>query len=511
MRIDLGQLALAGLALDLARDKHLSDRIVVHRADGISGKLFQDGQGFELTDVRAPRVQLDFLQLSFGTLTLAAKGETVFEQLECTLSTRGGQLEGRVFSLHTRAIELVVHIGSLHITAEFEAEGLLLELRGSGGSVQATQATFRNLVVESSGAVRVLVPLLRSESLKIGWGEPVFNLSFVRAEGAELELTQASTQLRCSGIALRDVEYQASALKAGSAKLERVEGNLTFAPAKATSASIPPEPPSARPHAPLWDEALLDHLSGNLNVDVEVDIAVPIIGHRRATHELRVPITDGSLDYLVLESGLSRLEDSLLDFAVREGALVLEVGIPLVGVRGRGKPLVIWDLSPEDYRLAERNRVRLAVLPKARLSSPRQSEPPPEPGGNGNGARFALRHMTLANIDTDIAVSPQREPMQAALRELAVGTLHVQGAVHHDPDSAPRAGLLRLDADRITAIIQALPVAHHELGLSARLSRMEDATLRFEGTRLTQVTLALTELELDGLAYVPPAGAAGTA
>lgn len=503
MRIDLGQLAMVGLALDLARDKHPADRIVVHSAEGISGKLLSDSQGFELSAVQAPRIQLEFLQLSFGSLTLVSKGETVFEHLECSLGTRSGQLEGRVSSVKTRALELSIHVGNLHISAELDADQLVLELRGSGGLVQAAQATFRNLVVESSGAVRVVVPQLQSESLKIGWGEPAFNLSFTSADAAELELTRASAQLRGSGITLRDVEYHASTIKAGRAKLERVEGNLTLEPSKASPVESPEKPAPSVAQTSLWDQALLDHFSGNLNVDVEVELAVPIIGHRRATHELRVPVADGSLDYLVLESGLSRLEDSLLDFAVREGALMLEVGIPLVGVRGRGKPLVIWDLTPEDYRLAERNRVRLAVLPQARLASARQSEPPPEPGANGNGSRFALRHMTLANIDTDIAVSPQRQPMNAALRELAVAALHIQGTVHHDPESPPRAGLLRLDADRITSVVQGLPVGQHELGLSARLSRMEDATLRFTGVRLTQITLALTELELDGLAFVP--------
>jgi hypothetical protein len=373
--------------------------------------------------------------------------------------------------------------------------------------VQAARASFRNLVVESSGALRVTVPELHSEALKIGWGAPEFNLSFSRAHATELELTRASMQMRASGVALQDVEYHAGAVRAGHAKLERIEGNMVLE----KSASVPdrnsqrpsvaPQRPSAVPPEPaLWDRKLLDHLSGNLNVDVEVDLAVPIIGRRRATHELRVPIDDGSLDYLVLESGLSRLEDSLLDFAVRDGALVLEVGIPLVGVRGRGKPLVIWDLSPEDYRLAERNRVRLAVLPKARLSSPRQSEPPPDPGSNG-GSRFALRHLTLANVDTNLALTPQPEPMNAPLRELVIGALHMQGTIHHDPESPPREGVLRVDADKLTAMVQDLPLGPQSLTVSTHLSRVEDATLRFEGTRLAQITLALTDLALEALAF----------
>ena len=39
--------------------------------------------------------------------------------------------------------------------------------------------------------------------------------------------------------------------------------------------------------------------------------------------------------------------------------------------------------------------------------------------------------------------------------------------------------------------------------MSLHLSRMEDASLRFEGTRLAQITLALTDLELDTVAFGP--------
>ena len=394
---NLGQLNLAGLALDLSRDEHPADTVVVRSAQGLSGTFSQDSHGFELDTTPAPRVLLDLLQLSFGSLTLLAQGETVFEGLECALSTRTGELGGRVFSRRTHALELSVRIGNLNISAELEADQLTLNLKGSAGSVQAVQATFRNLVVESSGALRVVVPVLQSESLEIAWGAPAFALSFTKAVAAELEITRASAQLRGSGVSLLDVAYHAGEVKAGKAKLERVEGNLTLEPPKREPErgsreriSFAPPATTNSPAASMWDQALLDHVSGNLNVDVEVDLAVPIIGHRRATHELRVPLADGSLDYLVLESGLSRLEDSLLDFAVREGALMLEVGNPLVGVRGRGRPLVIWDLGPEDYRLAERNRVRLAVLPKARLSSPRPSEPPPNPAPMAAMARALL-------------------------------------------------------------------------------------------------------------------------
>ena len=91
--------------------------------------------------------------------------------------------------------------------------------------------------------------------------------------------------------------------------------------------------------------------------------------------------------------------------------------------------------------------------------------------------------------------------MNAPLRELVVGGLHVQGTIHHDPESAPRSGILRLDADRIATTIHGLPLGQNELSMSMHLSRMEDASLRFEGTRLAQVTFALTDMALDAVAF----------
>src|SRR5690606_11056084 len=93
---------------------------------------------------------------------------------------------------------------------------------------------------------------------------------------------------------------------------------------------------------PWLDWNLLDSLTGHAHVDVGIDITLPLIGRRRAVHQLRVGVQQGRIDYRALESDLSALEDALLDFSVRDDALVLELGIPLLPTRGMGKPLIRW-------------------------------------------------------------------------------------------------------------------------------------------------------------------------
>lgn len=89
----------------------------------------------------------------------------------------------------------------------------------------------------------------------------------------------------------------------------------------------------------FFDLRLLDRISGRVSADVTVDARVPIIGRRRATHEVRVAVDKGFFDIRELERGLATLEDFILDFEIRDGALILERDVPLIGLR---KDLVRW-------------------------------------------------------------------------------------------------------------------------------------------------------------------------
>lgn len=494
MRIDLAHLAFAGLNLSLARAGHPEDRVSVQSGEGLSGRLLTDPDGVRLEEVEGAKLTLEHLLLTFGKLTLRALAHTQFEHLRSELRIQHGEASGSLHARRASATPLQVNVGSLILSAELELLSFTLELVGAAGQVRAEAATFRSLRVQS-GELSLTCPALEAENLTIGWGDPAFRLDCDVAKAPEWTLSYGAWSSRASGIELGQVHVRGGEVQIHKASLARVEASSEFS----TSAERPPKEraESSESELPLWDPALLDGLSGKLIADIEVDLSVPYLGHRRATHELRTPVENGSVDYLVLEKGLSRLEDSLLDFAVRDGALVLELGLPLISSRGRGKPIVIWDLSPEDYRLAEQNRVRLAVLPQLRLASARQSEPPADP--SSGQSRFSLISLSVADVHTDLALAPRPKFMHAVLSELLFDALHVQGTVHHDAAAPSRAGLLRADADRVTCTLQRLALGSNELGLTVHLGRLEDATLGFLGTRLSQLTCALSELSFESV------------
>ncbi len=161
--------------------------------------------------------------------------------------------------------------------------------------------------------------------------------------------------------------------------------------------------PTRSASPPEWTEVmtLLDGLAGVINVELSLDLTVPVIGRRRATHRFRIPIADGAVDYMGLEKDLSTLESALLDFAIRDGALVLEMGIPFLPTRGLGKPILQWDLAPADLDLARRDRIRLAVLPRFRTV-----------GGESGSSRIIVRTRIPAC---------RREPTRSSRRRARTG------------------------------------------------------------------------------------------
>ncbi|HEX5658459.1 MAG TPA: hypothetical protein VFX59_14755, partial [Polyangiales bacterium] len=327
------------------------------------------------------------------------------------------------------------------------------------------------------------------------WGGEKFKLEAATAEGETLSVAVEGGTITANDVALSAVGMHGDAYRLGQARFGKlaVEVELT----SSASEGAPSKPASK----PLFDYAVLDGLSGHLNVDVHVDIALPIIQHRRATHELRIPIDEGSIDYRKLESNLRPLEDSLIDFSVRDGGLVLEVGLPLIRTRGRGKPILRWDLSPADLELAEERRVRLAVLPNVRSASA-NSEPPKEKEkekDEDKESSVRLRELSLENIDAVLNLAP--EPSKGtALRELSFAALELSGGVHHDPEGTPREGTLRGDLKNLRVVLAGLPLGASALRGELGLAALNELAVRFLDLKPQKVRAQLEQLTLKDVA-----------
>ncbi|MDB4975367.1 MAG: hypothetical protein JWN48_3708 [Myxococcaceae bacterium] len=509
MRIDLGQLSATDLHLELpgAEANQPARELAVSSAESLRGVLSSQAEGFELSDVTAARLLLAKLHWRFGGLTLSTDHDAALIALRAQVSSRAEDTEVSLELGQLDAEQLQIATPSLRLTAQIEGRALRLQSSPSVGVLSVEQAVFHNFELQT-GALTVHIPELKVTQLVADWSGAEFRLEAGTADASALLVTLDGVRLEGSGVTVAALRMIGAQVRVGSLRAGRfsLAGELARAAAPSTresgSTAASSAPSASAKSALSFDYALLDGLAGRLDVDVALDVAVPIIGHRRATHELRIAIDHGALNYRHLEHNLAPLEDSLIDFSVRDGALVLERGLPLISTRGRGKPILIWDLSAADLALAEQQRVRLAVLPTFHLAGQDGSEPPAprEEGSNGGGLK--LRHLSFENIEAALRLPQGPSGASGLLRDLTFANLTVSGTVHHDPDGPARDGALDLMLEGLRASLGELALGTQKLRGRVELSWLREVHVDFTDLRPTQVRaiaegVTLTDLELS--------------
>lgn len=328
----------------------------------------------------------------------------------------------------------------------------------------------------------------------------------VRAHSVEIEdlrLT-GSVAVAAKRMVAKDVEVSWSSgeyrVKLGELQVPTARVELAFG-----SWEEPPErtaetAPASAPKGPFLAWEVLDGLSGTIDVDVLVDMKVPVIGSRKAKHPLRVFVESGAVNYLDLERDLSALEDALLDFAVRDGALVLERGLPLWPTRGCGKKVISWQLSPDDLALTKENQVRLAVLPHGRLVPQEGSHAEPaKPNGSANDREgLVLEKLDFADIQALLRLEPAPTPA-TPIRELSFDEVLVQGNVHHEPANEPLPGGLTGTLRKLKGRIVELPFGASAVDLDAFHVGGGQFEVPFHGLRPRGLTLELSNLHIESL------------
>ncbi len=241
------------------------------------------------------------------------------------------------------------------------------------------------------------------------------------------------------------------------------------------------------------DLGFADHLEGKLEVDLTTDATVPLIGHRRATHKFRIPIREGAIDIKELEHDLSALEDAVLDFVFKKGALHLVKDIPLVPFDTR--TLLYWPLAEDDLELAADNRVRLSRL--ADYHTP----------GSGRGKRkggrsaIAMRELHFDNIAADLSLTGP------ATVDLAGGRIHLgevsglraQGEIHHDAaeDTADET-MVELESGDWSMRIEGLDVGGRRLDVDRlAVDRLEGAAVTFHDIEPAEMRATVHGLHLE--------------
>jgi hypothetical protein len=377
---------------------------------------------------------------------------------------------------------------------------------GEGGIALVAETGELDRLNLEVGGTEVALEGVAFEGLKVRRldGTWIVHIATATAQWARVETGAMS--LRLEELSLRRLSYRGGDVavgNVGAAKVQLRHPELGRREADESQDEAGERASGARPR---MDLSALDRLNGKLDVDVTADTTVPVIGGRRATHHFRLRVDHGAINYYRLEKSLSKLEDALLDFRVKDRRLVLLADVPFMPLSK--KILVSWDLADaEELELAERRLVRLRRLVDYRL--PRRgndSDRSRADSGRDGKKSVEVRELRFDGIDVELRWSGGDRlelpsggaVLLGAPNRPAIGELKVQGAVSYSPSQAP-PGSLDVTAERLRIALEDLPVGTRRLDLGRLRSDALTARLSFVGLSPQSLELEVEALRLRDL------------
>lgn len=473
MRLDLSDLHTKTLNLrlspqDAGEEQKKYVRILETR--GLAGSLEAEPGSLRISEMQAQSAVLDALRLLFGTLVLSAQGETILAGVVADYASSDERFEMNLCMDTLQSAALRVEVGTIKVQAGLNLQQGRVGVTSDGGRIEAGSCIFSNFHLEIAG-VQLKAAELRVEKLAIVWGDSGFDLHAEDVTSAVFEFivegASATLQgLQAGQLNVHDADWSIKKVLLQSAQVRLVPtaANPDSNTESSSGADAAEQSATHKGEGPLFAWNLLDTLNGHVNVDLGVELKVPVIQKRNAVHHFRVPIQNGKVNFRELESNLAMPEDLLLDFSVRDAELVLELGIPFLPTRGHGKRLVRWPLPPEEHALALGHLIRLATFAQPQVVIGETNRPPPalpaaptsqeeEPVRRGASSsatpsaneslavpgesipppskRGALEQLALRNIEVDVTLSKPSARQEAQLKTLQIGALKVHGDVVH--------------------------------------------------------------------------------
>lgn len=496
MKIALDRIDSRKLDIELSAE----DRIVVGEVVNLRGNLEVGDGVMRVTGAVLERALVEQLRMHLGDLLLATAGKaTTFETLRLAYEDKGGVLSIDTNATLLEAGALRISIDDIEIKGGARMQRMQLEVRGTSGSLKADGLELEGFAL-GIGEFELTAAAVTAEDFAIGWGEKGFQMSAKSLSAKQLQMWPTPDfQIAAGTAAAKSFSIDGGKIHIGTLDLPRAEVSaklLSAQPdAKTPKAATSNEAPVSS--KPIVDFAMLDRLSGKVDVDVRVDVTVPIIGHRKATHMFRIPIEDGTLDYLQLEHNLSSLEDAIIDFAVRDGGLALERVNPLFPARGHGKPIVMWELDDKGLALAESNRVRLSVLPKYRLVTDDEGDDKAEKvAPKPSSGESPLRELDISGLKADLSLAHAEKPESGQIRIEALERLSLRGHVSYEP-SVPRPGRLQGSIEGVSLALAELAMGKSHLSLKSKAPvALPEIEVDFAGLDIARAHVILESVEL---------------
>lgn len=420
--------------------------LVLGQTGGLTGRYEQDGSRVLLREIAGPQVSIEALALPLAHGVLRVDGPSILHGLRVDAELGGERpFAGRVTSA-SAGLQARFERGALLARAGLSFRGALFEQHGPGAwRAELESVEVEGLRLEVAGQSFVNVERLSLRGVRCAIAPGGLSLVCAAAHAESVVIEHGGRTLRLGRVALpQGLELADGVLRWAELTLERLDVDVPELPRPRSTTK------AARPAQAPLELPILDHLQGLLAFDLLLDVRIPILPDRRATHSIRLNVTQGAIDFEQLERGLAALENTLLDFEVNEEGLILELD-PIPGIQLDNVTLVTWPLSGHEHVLAKtQHQIRLRRLLDYRLNPKLGGEPSRERSSGPS----ALRRIHLGNIETALSLSGPVTQVLPGLGTLrlgapaipAVAELRLAGQVEHAPGEPPSMTELRLDA-----------------------------------------------------------------
>ncbi len=520
MRMVLTNVAAAEYLLELpSAAEGDKDVLAFEDVSGLTGVIALDEERMTLHELAADdlRLRAASWHLPEGAATLGAAATARGFHIDCTIDSTGQAppFTGNIEADLVDASSITLQLGGQRFSAAVRCERLAIDVGLDNGTAIVGHLEIRELS-SSLGGLEVRAARATLRSARVSWGSAGLQLESAAATFSGLSLSFGELELAIDhlafplGFIIAGEHFHAGEMHLDKLELLLADLSAFTAPPEAEPEAPPEAEPEAEPEAQPASTAgfeldlrILDQLTGKVDVDATVDATVPVIGRRKATHHFRVPISDGTLNYRELERDLSRLEDAILDIEVRNDKLVLERGVPLLGLH---KPIVVWDLDDAELALARKRLVRLRTLPRARL--PRSKTSSDERGEDKS--KVALRRLEVGNVRVELAMPKEASiPLEGLITGMTLGKLLVAGNLHYDARRALEPTSLSMTAEALQLGLTGLDLGKVKLDVGMlELADVEHAALQFEALTPKRLVASLRGLHARSVGTRDPAAPA---
>jgi hypothetical protein len=511
LRIDATQLITDGFELEIAATEGVT-RIELGPSGGLTGRYQQDAERIILRQLSAKSFLLNRIEipLSGGLLEVRAPSSLREVSIDVELpKAEPGAVRGRA-ELAGATLHVALDRRPLELTSTLELESVAWERTAELEHAQLGKAELSDLRVVLHGRV-IRVGRLSLSGVRFsrsGSGELSLHCEDLHAHDVVLE--QQSLLLELDEVRLpAGFRLEGDVLTLLELEIGRVRASL---PELTKRRPAPARPASANARrTSLPDLPLLDHVQGQLHVDVTLDVSLPVIKSRRATHSFRLPIEHGTINFKQLERCLAGLEDAVLDFEVTKDALIFERDL-IPGISIDNQTLVSWSLAGKDHDLAKQEqRVRLRKLLDYRVN-PALRSAPANPQQAAKQPSSALRRLEVDVLEVALSLGGPSEltlPALGTVRlggagQAAVASLKLTGKIQHASDQSLPPTQLSLSAGGVRLGASLPDLAGRKLELGALSVQQIGARLRFhglqpDGAALDAERIHLSRLEVRGL------------